>query len=219
MRERLEKLRIAAIDDDINACVDLSQAMFLDLSFVDSLQYGITKARTHLVIFEEIHPKILWPHEFLSLLDKRETFNYTIPSFNFHGETGILDSSGRPTPGSQIFIESLDLLKSALEHYLKNWRDIALDLIGGAVNNILVAQVDAHWGRLYPSEYIRYYDGWKEFAQYIDEIRAGAKEDTEKLENIKRKTCVFHENTERKRFHTQLFLELADDIEEIWSKS
>lgn len=217
MDEKLNRLRQAALNDYTEVCVRLSEEMFLELGFKDSLLYGIAKAKSHLLIFEEMHPVIRWPREFLSLLEKLVPFDYSTPPFYFHGDTGICDKGGRPSPGSCFFLEGLDLLKSAFDHHLANFERVGLDLVGGAVNHILAARVYAHWGRLYPTEYAKYYDAWTEYAKYLDRVRRGDSENPEEAERLKRETQVFRKNIERRRFHIGLFLELADDIEKLSS--
>lgn len=103
MDERVIQLRQAALNNYLGLCIKLSEEIFLGLEFTDSLLYGIGSAKSYLPIFEELHPEIRWPREFLALLENLEAIDYASHSFNFYDETRILTSTGHSTPVREHF--------------------------------------------------------------------------------------------------------------------
>ena len=209
MQEKLKQFREAAQHDYVDICDDLLQEMFLELDVKALLLYGIKKAKEHLPIFEGRYPELSWAHEFIALLEKLEAFNYRTPAFNYFTETERGELTRRhDLPGVWSFLDGLDLLKQALEYYLKNQIKLSLELSGGAVSQLLSARVTAHWGQLYPEEYIAYSEGI---------LTDRDKPDWKQRRDAAVK--IHSENVERRDLHLKLFLELANDIEQLASNS
>ncbi|NLX10446.1 MAG: hypothetical protein GXY36_12385 [Chloroflexi bacterium] len=208
MQEKLKQFREAAQHDYVDICDDLLQEMFLELDVKALLLYGIKKAREYLPIFESRYPELSWTHEFITLLEKLEAFNYRTPAFNYFTETEQGEIVQRyDVPGVWSFLDGLDLLKQALEYYLKNQIKLSLELSGGAVSQFVGAVVVDHWGQLYPEEYAAYGEGILTEPDRPDHRQrwdAAVK--------------IYSENVERRELHLKLFLELADDLEAIINK-
>lgn len=188
----LEALRIAA-REQTNDKERFMKTLIKSLKSLDALTVALKQVSSFLPTFENNHPDITWPREWLEAASKFKPIEYEKYSFGFFDDE-VSDVS------SKAFIDALGILNSGFRAYYDNREDASKDLAASAIANIISAEILHYWIVNFPKS-------WEVREQTYQEGIV----DEKGFEPVRE----YRDSPQRQTHERELWLILANEVEAI----
>jgi len=204
MQNHIHRLRKEAEGYDILNCNEIVREIFKDLSNEKCITLALELLIPHFATFESFHPDIKWVRDWLGYVERREAIDYSSAPFALYDEEGIFDGRGIASPGSDSFLEAIQLLDLAFRAYLSNDKEGECQAL--ASNSILCtigARVSAIWAEINPQAY----------EIYMGNPDVAEPKSSEDAEKIRKAASDYRNNPQLHEFRRSLYLIIADRAE------
>lgn len=171
----------------------LMKTLIKSLKSRDTLTVALKQVSSFLPTFENNHPNIAWPRQWLEAASKFKPIEYEKYSFGFFADE-VSDIS------SKAFISALGLLNSGFRAYYENREDTAKKLAANAIAHIISAKILQYWIVNFP-------ESWEVHEQTYQEGIV----DEKGFEPVRE----YRASPQRQAHEQELWLALADQVEAI----
>jgi hypothetical protein len=191
----LEELRTAAREQTQDV-EPLMKILIKSLESCDALTVALKQVSSFLPTFENNHPDITWPRQWLEAASKFKPIEYEKYSFGFFDDE-VSDIS------SKAFVSALGILNSGFRAYYENREDTAKKLAASAIAHIISAEILHYWIVNFPKS-------WEVHEQTYQEGIV----DEKGFEPVRE----YKASPQRQAYERELWLALADEVEAISQK-